>query len=58
MVAAELADSLDTGAIVLDALDAGLLINATGPHTLRFLPPLVCSREDIDTFIERLAGLL
>ena len=58
MVAAELADGLDANAIVLAGLKAGLVLNATGPHTLRFLPPLVCKREDVDTAIERLAALL
>ncbi len=58
MVAAELAEGLDANAIVLAALEAGLVLNATGPHTLRFLPPLVCARKDVDTLIERLAALL
>ena len=58
MVAAELADGLDANAIVLEGLKAGLVFNATGPHTLRFLPPLVCKREDVDALIERLASLL
>ena len=58
MVAVDLEDSCDAPGIVAAALDKGLLINATGPHTLRFLPPLVCSREDVDTFIARLGALL
>ena len=58
MVAADLADGFDAFAITLDALDQGLLLNATGLHTLRFLPPLVCKREDVDALIERLAALL
>jgi acetylornithine/N-succinyldiaminopimelate aminotransferase len=58
MVAADLSDSHDAPQIVLDALGKGLLLNATGPHTLRFLPPLVCSKADVDTLIERLAELL
>ena len=58
MVAAELAEGLDANAIVLEGLKAGLVFNATGPHTLRFLPPLVCKREDVDALIERLASLL
>ena len=58
MVAVDLADGLDANAIVLAALEAGLVLNATGPHTLRFLPPLVCAREDVDALIERLAALL
>ena len=58
MVAVDLDPSCDAPAIVLAALDKGLLLNATGAHTLRFLPPLVCTREDVDTLIERLATLL
>ena len=58
MIAAELQDSCDAPAIVLEALSAGLLLNATGPHTIRFLPPLVCTREDVDTLVSRLKGLL
>jgi acetylornithine aminotransferase len=58
MVAAELKEGLDANAIVLAALEAGLVLNATGPHTLRFLPPLVCARKDVDALIERLAALL
>ena len=58
MVAAELDDACDAPAIVLAALDKGLLLNVTGPHTLRFLPPLVCAREDVDVLISRLKELL
>ena len=58
MVAADLDESLDANAVVLEGLKAGLVFNATGPHTLRFLPPLVCKREDVDALIERLASLL
>ncbi len=58
MVATEFEDGVDAPALVLAALDEGLLLNATGPHTLRFLPPLVCAREDVDALIARLATLL
>lgn len=58
MVAAEFEDAVDAPAVVLAALDKGLLLNATGPHTLRFLPPLICSREDVDELIARLTTLL
>ena len=44
--------------LVLAALDEGLLLNATGPHTLRFLPPLVCTQNDVDSLIARLSELL
>ena len=35
-------------AIVQQALEHGLLLNALGPNTLRIVPPLVVSREDVD----------
>ena len=58
MAAADLAEGLSAPDVVARAQQAGLLLNATGPHTLRFLPPLICEREHVDTLIERLAGLL
>ena len=48
----------DAHDIVARALAAGAVINATGAHTLRFLPPLVCEEADVDSLIEILAGVL
>jgi acetylornithine/N-succinyldiaminopimelate aminotransferase len=39
-------------------LEERLVINATGPHTLRFLPPLVVTEEQIDDALRRLERLL
>ena len=58
MVAVDLAEGLDANAVVLAGLEAGLVFNATGPHTLRFLPPLVCTQNDVDSLIARLSELL
>jgi acetylornithine aminotransferase len=59
MLAAELAGTAKTAPeIVSDALEAGLVLNATGPTTLRFLPPLVCTKADVDTLVDRLTKLL
>ena len=58
MTAVDLEEGKDANAIVLAALEAGLVLNAPGPHTLRFLPPLVCTRDDIDYLVTRLAPLL
>lgn len=44
--------------VVDDALEAGFLINATGPNTLRFLPPLICEKSDIDELITWLKSVL
>jgi acetylornithine/N-succinyldiaminopimelate aminotransferase len=35
-----------------------LILNATGPATLRLLPPLIVSEEEIDVALERLAAAL
>ena len=59
MLAADLAeDGKGAPDVVYDGLSAGLLLNATGAHTLRFLPPLVCSKADVDALIEKLGGIL
>ena len=47
-----------TRMIVARALTAGVVINATGAHTLRFLPPLVCEEADVDSLIEILSDVL
>lgn len=58
MVAVDLKDGIDAPKVVDQALEEGLVINATGPHTLRFLPPLICTVKDVDVFIERLKAAL
>ena len=40
------------------APEAGLVLSATRPHTLRFLPPLICTTDDVDVLVERLRTLL
>ncbi len=39
-------------------LEQRLVVNATGPATLRFLPPLIVGEADIDEALARLAALL
>ncbi len=58
MVACDLADRSDAPDVVGAALDCGLLLNATGPSTLRFLPPLICTEPDVDAMTEKLGALL
>jgi len=38
--------------------ECGVLALTAGPTVMRFLPPLVISREDIDTVVESVAGVL
>ncbi len=59
MVAADLDEGLPPASqVVDDALDAGMVINATGPATLRFLPPLVCEEWDVDGLADGLAQVI
>jgi acetylornithine/N-succinyldiaminopimelate aminotransferase len=39
-------------------LEERLVINATGPRTLRFLPPLVVTEAQIDDALARLGRLM
>ena len=58
MVAADVDEATSAPDVVARGLDEGLLLNSTGPRTLRFLPPLVCSEGDVDQLVERLERLL
>lgn len=40
--------------IILKALDNGLIILSAGPNIIRFLPPLVITKSDVDEMIQRL----
>ena len=48
----------DAHELVASALEAGAVINATGPTTLRFLPPLICTRADVDELCSILSDVL
>ena len=60
MLAIELDASAEKTApqIVADALEAGFVLNYTGPTTMRFLPPLVVTEADIDALIGGLKDLI
>ena len=49
MLAAEL--NIESGDIVTECLQKGLLINSAGSKTLRFVPPLIITIHDIDQAI-------
>lgn len=44
--------------VKLSCLDKGFLVGSIGTHTLRLLPPLIISREQIDTFCIALSEIL
>ncbi len=58
MLAVDLEEDLSAPAVVDAALEAGFLLNATGPHTLRFLPPLTIEKIDIDDLIDAFPGII
>ena len=41
-------------AVAAAALDAGLIVNAIGPRTLRLVPALIITREEVDEAMSRL----
>ena len=45
-------------AVVAAGLEAGWILNATGPDTLRLAPPLVIAAEDLERFVELLPALV
>lgn len=55
MVGVDVPDAPD---VVGRALGAGLVLNATGPGTLRFLPPLICEEVHVDEAVGILASLM
>jgi acetylornithine aminotransferase len=49
--------SIDGKPIVQDCLEEGILINCTMDRVLRFVPPLIILKEEIDLLINRLDGI-
>jgi len=50
--------TIDGGEIVKQALGRGLLINCTVGKVLRFVPPLIVTRDEIDQAVKILDGIL
>lgn len=57
MLAIDLAEPV-AAEIAAAALAAGIVLNNIGTHTIRFLPPLVCTTAEIDTLCEHMHGFL
>ncbi len=58
MIGADLEEGIDANLVVAKGLEEGYLLNATGPHTLRFLPPLIITRKEIDHLMGDLPGMI
>ena len=58
MLAIDLAAGHDAPALARTALlEQRLVLNATGPGTIRLEPPLIVSEEEIDEALDRLQKL-
>jgi acetylornithine/succinyldiaminopimelate/putrescine aminotransferase len=58
MVAIDLASGISAPELARRALlEQRLVVNATGPGTVRFLPPLVAEAADVDEALTRLGAL-
>ncbi|MCC3266345.1 acetylornithine transaminase [Arthrobacter gengyunqii] len=57
LIGFDLAEEIAPAAVTA-ALEAGFIINATGPRTLRLAPPLILTRDQADSFIAALPGIL
>ncbi len=51
MLGLQLTDSVDAPEMVNSLFEKGFLLNAVQDHALRFLPPLIVDKEDIDKLI-------
>ena len=47
-------DGRPVGEIVVRALENGLIVMTAGGNVLRFVPPLVITKEDVDLMVEKL----
>lgn len=56
MVALEL--SIDVAPIIKAGYDAGLLMVNAGANTVRFVPPLIAEKRDVNVLIEKLTDIL
>ncbi|MBO0896684.1 acetylornithine transaminase [Arthrobacter sunyaminii] len=57
LIGFDLADEIAPAAVTA-ALEAGFIINATGPRTLRLAPPLILTAAQADSFVDALPGIL
>ena len=44
--------------VVTEALSRGLILNATGPTTVRMVPPLIITAAEVDQAMEIIADAL
>ena len=58
MLGVELAEGIDARTVYADLLDAGLIVNAVSPTTIRLIPPLTVSDAEIDEAVALISAAL
>jgi acetylornithine aminotransferase len=48
---------MDGKTVVSECLARGILVNGTGEHVLRFVPPLIITQLEIDRLLDTLAQI-
>ena len=57
MLGVELA-APDAKRVLRESLERGLILNAVGDHTLRLLPPLIITKDDVDQAMNVLMAVI
>lgn len=50
--------TIPVGSIILKALDLGLIVISAGSNVIRFVPPLVITKENVDEMVLKLDGAI
>lgn len=58
IVGMDLPENINAKDVVVKALENGLIIGTAGKNTLRFVPPLIIDKKDIDLAIEILKNII
>jgi acetylornithine/N-succinyldiaminopimelate aminotransferase len=58
MLGVELAEGLDARAIYADLLAHGLIVNAVNPSTIRLVPPITVTDEEVDEALTLMAAAI
>jgi predicted acetylornithine/succinylornithine family transaminase len=58
MLGVELAAGLDARRAYADLLEAGLIVNAVNPSTIRLLPPITVTEAELDEAVDMIAAAL
>lgn len=58
MIGVDLPESISAKKVMEECLKRGLIIGTAGSNTLRFVPPLIISKQEIDLSVEILKGVI